>query len=66
MDYDTKLVNQFVNQLALNERGLRGMHAFYVFEDKRPGTVVERFTEDAQKFWEVHSMFNRPSKGEEG
>jgi hypothetical protein len=56
MDYATEFTNQFCTQLALNERGLRHMHAFYVFEDKREGSLVDRYTRDAAKFWEVHTQ----------
>jgi hypothetical protein len=33
------------------------MHAFYLFSDKRPGTVRERFEADAKNFWEYEKMF---------
>ena len=56
MDYNTEFVNHFCTQLAINDKGLRHMHAFYLFHDKREGSVIERFTQDAAKFWSVHSM----------
>jgi hypothetical protein len=59
-DYATTFVNEFCNQLAINERGLRSMHAFYNFEDKRPGTLLERWHADAEKFFEVHRMLYPP------
>ena len=57
MDYETEFVSQFCTQLAINDRGLRGMYAFYIFEDKRPGSVTDRFKMDAEKFWEYQKMF---------
>ena len=34
MDYQSAFLSEFCNQLATNERGLRQMHLFYVFQDK--------------------------------
>ncbi len=60
MDYSTTFFNEFCNQLANNERGLRNMHSFYNFEDKRPGTLLENWGADAKKFMEVHRMLYPP------
>ena len=57
IDYETELANEFCNQIATMDRGVRGMKSFYLFEDKRPGTIVERFTEDARLFNEVNKLF---------
>ena len=57
MDYSTTFFNEFCNQLANNERGLRNMHSFYNFEDKRPGTVLERFTQDAAQHAQFTKLF---------
>ena len=57
IDYETEFANEFCNQIAIMDRGVAGMKAFYHFEDKRPGTVVERFTADAKTFNEVNKLF---------
>jgi len=57
MDYATEFVNQFVTQLAIKERGLRNMHAYYLFHDTREGSIEERFTADAREFWEYQKLF---------
>ena len=57
MDYATTFVDQFCDQLAINERGLRNMHSFYLWVDKRPGTILERFELDARRFWEYQKLF---------
>ena len=56
MDYSTTFFNEFCLQLHKMERGLRQMHSFYVFQDKRPGTLLENWEADAKKFMEVHRM----------
>ena len=60
MDYATEFVNQFVTKLALNERGLRHMAAFYIWHDRREGSLTDRFKADAAKFWEVHKQLYPP------
>ena len=60
MDYQCAFLSEFCNQLANNERGLRNMHSFYNFEDKRPGTLLERFALDAKKFFDVHKILYPP------
>jgi hypothetical protein len=57
MDYASEFVDQFCNQLAINEKGLQRMMAWYVFEDKRPETVTENFEADAKRFWDYEKMF---------
>lgn len=57
MDYATTFVNEFVNQLAITQKGMRNMHSFYLFSDKRPGTIRERFEADAKKFFEYQNLF---------
>lgn len=56
MDYATEFVNAFVNQLAITQRGVQRMRAWYIFSDTRPGTVTERFERDAAEFWEYEKM----------
>ena len=60
MDYANEFVSQFCTQLALNEHRLHQMSAFYIFEDKRPGLMLDRFHADAEKFWAVHSVLYPP------
>ena len=55
-------VNEFVNQIALANRGLRRMHEFYLWHDKRPGTIDERFTADA-KLWSEMQRLRRGYAG---
>lgn len=56
MDYATTFLNEFCNQLAINQRGIRNMHSFYLFSDHRPGTVQERFEQDAKEFFEHQKL----------
>lgn len=56
MDYATTFVNEFVNQLAINQRGIRQMHSWYLFSDHRPGTARERFEQDAREFFEYQKL----------
>ena len=60
MDYSTTFFNEFCNQLANNERGVETDASFYVFQDKRPGTLLENWEADAKKFMEVHRMLYPP------
>ena len=57
MDYATAFVNEFCNQLARMEHGRRGMISWYLFHDKRPGTVIERFEADAAQHAEFMKLF---------
>lgn len=57
MDYLHTLVSEFSNQLASTEKGVRQMSSWYLFSDKRPGTVLERFQLDAQRYFEYEKMF---------
>lgn len=57
MDYATTFVNEFCNQLAFTQKGIRNMHSWYLFSDKRPGTIRERFEADAKKFFEYQNLF---------
>jgi len=59
MDYATTFVNEFSNQLAINQRGIRNMRSWYVFSDKRPGGIIERFERDAKEFFEFEKMLRR-------
>ena len=57
MDPTTAFVNVFCTQLALRYHLLRQMMAWYLFEDHRPGTVVERFDFDARDYMAYTNMF---------
>ena len=57
MDYSTAFFHEFCNQLALVEHRKRGMIAYYLFDDKRPGTVIERFTLDAAQHAQFTKLF---------
>jgi hypothetical protein len=57
MDYATAFVHEFTNQLALVEHRRRSMIAYYLFDDKRPGTVIERFEADAAQHAAYTKLF---------
>lgn len=57
MDYATEFVNQFCNKLAILARAYRSVSSWYVFEDKRPGTIEERFTLDAADHAAYQKLF---------
>jgi hypothetical protein len=58
MDYDPEtLVTAVTNQAAALDKAVRRMRAFYVFSDKRPGTIQERFDLDAKNYAEYTTMF---------
>jgi len=57
MDYATTFVNEFCNQLSRMEHGRRGMISWYLFHDKRPGTVTERFELDASDYAKYAKLF---------
>ena len=56
MNYVETLVTEFCKQLATTQRGVRNMRSFYVFSDKRPGSISERFERDAKEFFEYQKM----------
>jgi hypothetical protein len=55
--YQITLVSEFCNQLASTEKGIRRMRSWYVFSDKRPGAVLERFGQDAKSYFDYERMF---------
>lgn len=57
MDYEHMLVNEFCNQTAKQAHGFRQMCNFYIFHDKRPGSLEERFNLDAQLFADYQKLF---------
>lgn len=56
MDYQHTLITEFCNQLASNQKGLRHMKNYYLFEDRRPGTIRERFEFDAKSYFDYERM----------
>lgn len=57
MDYLHTFVSEFCNQLSITQRGIQRMRASYIFSDRRPGSITERFEQDAKEFWEYEKMF---------
>ena len=57
MNYVETLVTEFCKQLATTQRGVRQMHSYYLFSDKRPGPIRERFEQDARDYFEYEKMF---------
>ena len=60
MDEATQLflfVNEFCHQIWRAFKGNREMHSFYLWSDKRPGTIRERMDADAKEFHEYRRMF---------
>lgn len=57
MDPETAFVHHFCNQLAEMVKGHQRMAAWYVFSDKRPGTIQERFEKDAADYAEYVKLF---------
>ena len=54
---DTELVGVFCTELARSARGLRDMYIWYLWSDKRPGSVTDRFAQDAKEFCEYQKLF---------
>lgn len=54
---DTDFVSAFCIRLAEMDRQTRLLFAYYVFSDKRPGSVIERFRADAKEFDEHRRLF---------
>jgi hypothetical protein len=57
MDYANTFVSEFCNQLAFTQRGIQRMRSWYIFSDRRPGSIVERFELDARSYFEYQKMF---------
>lgn len=62
MDYIHTFVSEFCNQLASTHKGIRNMRAWYMFSDRRPGTVTELFELDAKNYFEYEKMFRGGGK----
>jgi hypothetical protein len=54
---ETLFAHYLCNQLAEVAKGYREMRDFYLFRDKRPGSIVERFELDARSYFEYQKMF---------
>ncbi len=54
---ETAFVHQFCTKMASINHVMSEMRAFYNFGDKRPGSVVERITQDATRFAEHQKLF---------
>ncbi len=57
MDYETALVNEFCNQIAKMQHGFRAMSSWYIFSDKRPGSLTNRFNHDAADHADYMKLF---------
>ena len=57
MDMETEFVNQFCHRMAAVNHVLAEMRAFYIFEDQRPGTPVDRINQDSIDFASYRRMF---------
>lgn len=53
----TEFVNIFCSQLAKADKGMRTMSVFYLWEDKRDGSVEDRFKADVVEFNEYRRLF---------
>ena len=47
-DYSTAFVHEFINRMEKALKGFRWVKTFYVFVDKRPGTIEEKLQRDAE------------------
>jgi hypothetical protein len=50
-------VSNFCSQLAKMDRPTWEMSSFYLFSDKRPGGIIERFEADAKREWDYQKMY---------
>lgn len=53
----TDFISLFCDRVAIQYAGLRSMYCFYLFQDKRPGTLEENFVADAKSWSEYERMF---------
>ena len=51
------LVTAVTKQACALDKAVRRMRSWYVFSDKRPGTVQERFDLDARQYREYQDLF---------
>jgi hypothetical protein len=54
---DTDFVSIFCTELARSYKRIRAMYSWYVWSDKRDGTIRERFEADAADFMEYRKLF---------
>ena len=60
MDIPTQIllfVNEFCNQIDRVEKNRRKMCSWYMWGDKRDGSITDRFNLDASDFMEYRRMF---------
>ena len=59
MDEATQIhlfVTEFVNQMARMHKGIIEMRSWYIFTDKRPGTILVRLDADAKRYNDYERM----------
>ena len=56
-DYDFQLVNHFCHRMDSINHVMGEMRSFYIFEDKRPGSPVDRINQDSLDFATYERMF---------
>ena len=56
---DEAFITEFCNRMALVEKNRRAMYGFYLFGDKRQGTITERFDADARLWAEYQKLSGR-------
>lgn len=54
---NTDYVSIFCAELAKADKGLREMHSFYLFTDKRSGSVIDRVNKDADEYVALQKLF---------
>ena len=54
---ETDYVSLVCDRVALHYKGLRAMSSWYVFQDKRPGSLQENFAADARSFDDYQRIF---------
>ena len=50
-------ITEFCNQMARVDEGLRDLHSFYLFSDKRPGSFLGRFNLDSKSWADYNKMY---------
>lgn len=55
-------INALCEAAAAYDRKFMQMAHWYALEDKRPGTVRERFDQDAKEYNDYRRMFSRDSR----
>lgn len=50
-------ITEFCNQMTKVYHGIRDIHSWYIFQDRRPGSILDRFNQDAASWAEYSKMF---------